>query len=226
MLLELLTGYSSYFRNVNQLLPAVGDHMKAVPLLPEGGRLIKTHEPYRKEYKKAVYLLRDPRDVALSEHAYEKGLGRLDQGFDDFLRLFLAGQVNGYGSWQGHVNSWLDADLAGRVELLIIGFEQLRQRPEETLRKILEFIGFRIDLPSLTKAIANNSLAKMKAKEDSSPQMPKGGDRFVRSGAVGGWVGKLTPAQVELVEKDAGDTMVRVGYSLHVVTKPREKKLT
>jgi hypothetical protein len=66
----------------------------------------------------------------------------------------------------------------------------------------------------------------MKAKEDSSPQMPKGSDRFVRSGAVGGWVGKLTPAQVELVEKDAGDTMVRVGYSLHVVAKPREKKLT
>jgi hypothetical protein len=214
MLLEVLTGYSSSFTNVNQLLPAVGEHNGAVPLLPQAGRLIKTHEAYRKEYKKAVYLVRDARDVVLSEYAFERALGRFDQGFDHFLRSFLSGRVNGYGSWQYHVHSWLDAHSAGEVDLLLVRFEELRRNPEETLGNIFQFVGVEVGRDSIRRAVLNNSLEQMKQKEDSSPQMPKGSDRFVRSGAVGGWVERLTAAQLESMEKLAGDALLRTGYSL------------
>lgn len=214
MLLELLTGYSSDFKKVNQLLPSVGDHRDAVPLLPEAGRLIKTHEAYRRQYKKAVYLVRDARDVALSEHAYEKGLGRFDKGFDPFLRAFLSGKVNGYGSWQRHVNSWLDADSRADVELLVVRYEELRRNPEETLAHLLQFIGVSVDSRAIREGVANNSLDKMKKKEDMSPQMPEGDNRFVRSGSVGGWMGSLTRTQLELIEQFAGDALLRAGYKL------------
>src|SRR5437867_8735637 len=58
VLLEILTGRPSEFPSVNRSIPKVGRHNQALPLLPGGGRLIQTHEPYREEYQKAVYLVR------------------------------------------------------------------------------------------------------------------------------------------------------------------------
>jgi Sulfotransferase domain len=214
MMLEILTGSSPDFKKVNQLLPSVGDHSSGVPLLPGTGRLIKTHEAYRKQYKKAVYLVRDARDVVLSEYAYEKGLGRFEKDCDQFLRVFLSGKVSGYGSWQHHVHSWLDADSGGDVELLVVRFEELRRHPEETLARLTQFIGVNVDDQLIRKVVADNSLDMMKKKEDMSPQMPKGGNRFVRSGAVGGWMESLTPAQMELIDRFAGDALSRAGYRL------------
>lgn len=221
MLLEILTGCSSNFNNVNLLLPSIGEHASAVPLLPQGGRLLKTHEAYRREYKKAVYLVRDARDVALSEYAYETGLGRFDKDFGSFLRVFLEGKVNGYGSWQHHVNSWLDADSAGDVELLAVRYEELRGNTEEILTNLFQFIGVEVDSQVIRKAVGNNSLARMKDKEDTSPQMPDGMNRFVRSGSVGGWKGKLTADQLERIETLAGDALLRAGYQHDHDRQPR-----
>lgn len=225
MLLEILTGNFSSFSTVNQLLPAVGQHHNAMPLLPQAGRLIKTHEAYRREYKKAVYLLRDPRDVALSEYAYERGLGRFDEGFDHFLRLFVRGRVNGYGSWQHHVHSWLDAKSAGQVNLLVVRFEDLRRNSEETLNAILDFTGVKVSRQSIRTAVENNSLEQMKKKEDIAPQMPKAGARFVRSGEVAGWIGRLTEEQLKVIEQLAGNALLRTGYSLGEKTNSAEPLL-
>src|SRR5438552_2701326 len=89
ILVELLAGQSSGFNSVNTASPDVGQHASGQPLLPGGGRLIKTHELYRRSYKRAIYLARDPRDVMLSEYNYEKALGVIDDDFDAFLDAFL-----------------------------------------------------------------------------------------------------------------------------------------
>ncbi len=36
--------------------------------------------------------------------------------------------------------------------------------------------------------------------------------RFVRSGSVGGWREKLSPAQIDMVTAYAGEALVRAGY--------------
>lgn len=36
----------------------------------------------------------------------------------------------------------------------------------------------------------------------------------MRSGSVGGWRGKLTKAQIELIERYAGEALKRLGYPL------------
>src|SRR5215831_7110332 len=52
----LVSGQISGFDEVNHIIPEVGLHISGYPLLPGRGRLIKTHEPYQKEYRKAIYL--------------------------------------------------------------------------------------------------------------------------------------------------------------------------
>src|SRR5579862_7415061 len=128
MLLEILSGESSGFANTNEMLPDVGKHEAGAPVLPGGGRLIKTHEPFRKEYRKAIYLVRDARDVALSEFAYQKALGLAGDDFETYLPRFLRGQVNPFGSWTAHVDSWMNAKDKGFADVLLVRFDEMRSQ--------------------------------------------------------------------------------------------------
>jgi hypothetical protein len=211
MLFETLAGQSSMFSNVNQVMPDVGKHDKASPVLPEGGRLIKTHEAYRKEYRKAIYLVRDARDVALSEFAYQKALGLAADNFDEYLPRFLRGEVNPFGSWIAHVDSWMNAKDNGRAEVLLVRFDELRRSPEDSLAEIMKFVRVPIQWDVILRAVANNSVEKMRDKEKVNPQRASVKGRFIRSGSVGGWREKFTDAQAQLVERYAGTALARLG---------------
>lgn len=223
LLLELLADDGEAgFDSVNKLIPDVGNHRTCSPLLGDGGRLIKTHEAYRREYQKAVYVVRDVRDVVISEFEYENANERISESFDEFVMLSLKGRVNGYGSWQDHVASWLESPLTENGRLLVVKFEHMKAQPEDTLAGILDFLGVRRDGPAIRRAIANNNLQRMKEKEDRAPQtsaysrQPGNGDqkRFIRSGSTGGWRSRLTRAQVQLIERQAGAGLMRVGHAL------------
>src|SRR5215471_8161315 len=60
LLYELVTGRAAGFAEVNQFF---NDYRRAPRILPNRGRLIPTHEVYRREFKQALYLVRDARDV-------------------------------------------------------------------------------------------------------------------------------------------------------------------
>jgi hypothetical protein len=212
MLVEILGGESSAFTTVNNAVPDVGYHRETSAILPHNGRLIKTHEPYQKEYKQAIYLMRDPRDVCLSEFAYQKALGLAGNDFDVYLGRFLRGEVNPFGSWVNHVGSWIDAVDSGRVHGLLVRFEDLRREPEPRLAELIQFLGVPVDRERIHQAVANNSLEKMKEKEKKNPQRASAKGRFVRSGAVEGWRAEFTAAQLELVQQYAGKVITRMNY--------------
>lgn len=223
LLLELLTrADGAGFDSVNQMIPDVGGQNACRPLLENGGRLIKTHEAYRREYRKAVYLVRDVRDVVISEFEYEHANERISEDFDEFVMLSLKGRVNGYGSWQDHVASWMESPLADSGQLLVVKFEQMKAHTEDTLAAILGFLGVSPDREAIRQAITNNNLQRMKEKEDRAPQTSAYGresgngeqKRFIRSGATGGWRSRLTAAQVQLIERQVGPGLARIGYSL------------
>ena len=65
MLFEILTGQSADFESVDKTIAGVRNHANAPVLLGENGRFLQTHEPYRYEYNKAIYLVRDVRDVVI-----------------------------------------------------------------------------------------------------------------------------------------------------------------
>jgi hypothetical protein len=211
-LFEILTGRAAGFEAVNSTICTIATHRNGPRLLPGNGKFIASHEQFRPEYKRAIYLVRDARDVALSEFAYTRALEFFEGDFDKFLRTFLCGKISAFGPWQRHVASWLDSPIAATGNLLVVRFEDLRQNPHEGFMRMAEFLGINADEDRIRQAIANNSLDKMKKKEDAEPQRASVKGRFVRGGAVQGWRGKLTPAQVELIEHHAGSAFARLGY--------------
>jgi hypothetical protein len=215
LLFEALTKNDAGFDNVNRVIPDVGMHSEATPLLPRQGRLIKTHEPYRAEYNRAIYIVRDVRDVVLSEYAYENALGRVRGTFDDFLADFLRGRAGRYGSWLDHVQDWIDSPAADRGDLLVIRYRDLRRDAQNHLERIVDFLGVGVDRKMIANAIRNNEFQKMRVKEDRAPQLGKSGDeekRFVRKGAVGGWREQLTPEQLQRIEDKLGPMLARLGF--------------
>lgn len=218
----LVSGQTSGFDEVNHIIPDVGLHKPAIPLLPGAGRLIKTHEPFQKEYRKAIYLVRDARDVALSEFAYQKALGWISDDFDSFLQQFVRGEVNPFSAWHEHVPDWIDSKLAHTPNFLLIKFEEMRRNTEDTVVRVLDFLGVDVDRKVVTEAIANNTVKKMQEKEQKSPQLSNTApsssgseeSRFIRSGSVAGWRNRLNDEQVRLLEDRAGAVLERLGYSV------------
>jgi hypothetical protein len=213
MLFESLLGESSGFSTVNQAIPDIKLQRFGLPLLPGGARLIKTHEVYQSEYRKAVYLVRDPRDVALSEYAYQTALGLVDENLDDYLKRFLNEGVNPFASWRAHVESWLAAPLS-KEQLLVLRFENLRTDTVRTISQIAAFLGLTPDENRIRRAIADNTVERMKAKEKEAPQRASKRGQFIRSGSVGGWRANLSSSQVGFFRERIGDMVTQMGYPL------------
>jgi Sulfotransferase domain len=213
MLFESLLGESSGFGNVNQAIPEMKLRRWGLPLMPGGGRLIKTHEIYHPEYRKAVYLVRDPRDVALSEYAYQTALGLESKDLDNYLKRFLSGRVNPFAPWKQHVESWLSAPLT-KEQRFVLRFEDLRADTVKTITQIARFLGLTPDEQRIRRAIAGNTVESMKIKENETPQRASKHGQFIRSGSVGGWRANLNPAQVELFRERADDVLTKIGYPL------------
>jgi Sulfotransferase domain len=211
-LYEILTGREASFHAVNAAFRGVGRHEFGLGVLPGNGRLISSHEQYRKEYKRAIYAVRDARDVALSEFAYTRALEFFRGDLDEFLKVFLCGKISGFGPWPRHINSWLNSPIAGTDNLLVVRFEDLRQDPAEQFKRMAEFLGIGVDEERIRRAIANNSLDKMREKEQAEPQRASVKDRFVRNGSVQGWRSKLSAAQADFIEQHAGSLLRSLGY--------------
>jgi len=214
VLFEMLSGMSAGFKATNQLMPGVGLHKNALRLLPNGGRLLATHEHYRKEYRRAIYMVRDGRDVLLSEYAFLKALDFFKGDQDAFVKHFLFTVVSAYGPWHQHVDGWMNSPIANTGNMMLVRYEDLRKDPVPGFVKMAEFLGVDIDIEKIKLAVENNSIQKMRAKEDKEPVRASVKGRFVRDGAVRGWVSKLTPEQVQLIEKHAGNALQRLGYPL------------
>src|SRR5438067_8355273 len=139
MLFETLTQKDAEFDDVNRRIPDVGGQRDAV-VLPNRGRLIKTEEAFRPDYRRAIYIVRDGRDVALSEYAYQKAQGWIDCSFDDYLKMFVNGSGSPYGSWEEHARSWIESPLHARGDLMLVSYPELKQKSEPTLTRIAEFL--------------------------------------------------------------------------------------
>lgn len=224
---EILSGVPSTFDNIQRIVPEMGLQVNAHPILPGGGRLIKTHEPYCRLYKRAIYMIRDVRDVLLSTFARETAADCIHTSLDDYVRPFMQGKMSHWGSWQAHVAGWINSPLAQSGDLLVVRFEDMRQDPESTVAQCLEFLGKQVDPSVIQTAIRNNSLQRMRAKEDESkkfPKIPGKEGRQVNQGTIEGWRQKLTDWQLKIVDEFAGNTLARLNYPSSLSGQSAERK--
>lgn len=192
-------------------MPRIGYHLNAPRLLPGNGRLIKTHEPYRKVYKRAIYLVRDVRDVALSYRKLRAVRGFADEeSFEDFLSSFIRGKIAGFGSWQAHVTSWLTARSQG-VDILVVRYEDLIDDTVTKLGDMASFLGISVDAARLQEVAANNQPDKM--RERKTPYSKERMSAIVGKGKYSDWQTSYSGSEIAVMEP-AMPAMRYAGYEV------------
>lgn len=218
LLCEILTNNEAGFRSSESTIPDLHLLNELPSVLPGGGRFLRTHEQYRTLYRKAIYCVRDPRDVVISNYEFERA-SEHGRSLDEFVESSVRGKVNAWGRWGTHVSGWLDSPLAESDNLLVVRYEDMRSDAERELSKMVAFLGLSVDPVRIRRAVANNSVQSMRQKEDQhfgrSPQEGNGYEsgRRVHIGSVGRWQQRLSAEQVDLIEQHAGELMERLGYT-------------
>jgi hypothetical protein len=207
----------------SRYLPGIGKHHQAECKLQSGGRVIRTHEPYRPEYRKAIYIVRDGRDVVVSMYWHVKRATGMEADFSDYLTCFLSGELNGAGAWHNHVVGWLDspAFAAGNVQL--VRFEDLKRNAAAELEKTATFLEIEYNAEQIADAIDAGSMESMREREKKSPGVVhfEAGARIpvVRKGIVGDWRNYFSQDDLDRFNEYCGPVMTRLGYGIEVAVR-------
>jgi hypothetical protein len=209
------------FANINHLLPAPGVLSKRFLKKLPRPRILKSHEPFDVRFRKVIYLVRDPRDVAISEYHFDlkKRYIAADVSLEQFIKLFIAGETSSYGSWWEHAASWIGAR-QGNPAFLLVRYEDLLADSIGETAKIAEFLGIKADEQRLKAAVERSSADRMRKLEQQQGDQWTGSKDtrkdipFVRAAKSGGWKDSLPPHLVEEIEVAWFPLMNFLGYEL------------
>jgi hypothetical protein len=209
------------FANINRLLPAPGVSSKRFLKKLPRPRILKSHEPLDLRFKKVIYLVRDPRDVAVSEYHFSLKKRYIDSSvsLEEFVTLFIAGQTAGYGSWWEHAAGWIAAR-QGNPAFLLVRYEDLLSDSVTHTARIAEFLGIKASPERLLAAVERSSADRMRKLEkqqadhwtgtkDTRRDIP-----FVRAATSGGWRQALPPGSAEQIEAAWAPLLNFLGYEL------------
>jgi hypothetical protein len=185
-------------------------------------RVIRTHYPFDPRFRRVIYIVRDPRDIVLSQYHYWRKVRRIEDDYpiERFMDIFLSGDLKRKnGSWGENVGSWLAARHRD-PEFLLLRYEDLLADTARELTRVAKFVGFSSDPELIARAVERSSASNMREKEkkegqqsnlmkDSRQDLP-----FVRAAKSGGWRKDLPETQVARIESAWGDIMVGLGYEL------------
>lgn len=145
--------------------------------------LIKTHRPYNWLFRKnrVALFIREPRDVMVSYWHYAKAKKELN--FTGSLKDLVYHPEKGLRSYMTFFNSWKDR--AG----IIICYEDLREHPTATFRRLLDYIGVDASERQILSALEASSLEKTRAAQEKSSRKFRDTFKeefaFARRGATG-----------------------------------------
>lgn len=215
-------GHKPDFESIRAMIPPIGDHFQALLRLPNGGRLIKTHERrdllHGRRCRRGIYLIRDGRDVAVSYHFWMQRRGMFSGPFSEFLRLFLMGRLDAYGPWETHVRTWLDSPLGPAGNLLMIRYEDMLKNAEAVLSQVFEFLGVSPDYTQLQRSVKAHGFNRMRRSSSESPTIRSRAVRedipLVRRGTADEWKDRFGDAERALFAEYVGSPLLeRFGYA-------------
>ncbi len=101
--------YRITFSNVEQKVPDIYGASKATLKKTPRPRLIKSHECFDPRYRRVVYIVRDPRDVALSAYHYDRKCKNITDEFpiETYITTRFMKTDEYFGTWGEHAGSWL-----------------------------------------------------------------------------------------------------------------------
>lgn len=185
-------------------------------------RIVKSHECFDARYKNVIYIVRDPRDVAVSCYHYNIKIRLVADGYpiERFVERLLAAEVDSdMGSWEDHVLSWIKMRDT-REKFLLLRYEDMVANPQRELTKVADFLGIEAGPQRLARATELSSADRMRKLEMKQSgqwvmmRRSRQDKRFVRSARSGNWQSVLTEQAVAAIESAWGPTMEILGYEL------------
>ena len=209
------------FSNINRLTPDPESLSKREMARMPRPRIIKSHQYFDPRYKRVIYVVRDPRDVALSQFHFHCKRGLIEDSYppEKFVARFVAGETSHYGSWGENVASWL-ATRENRPGFLLLRYEDMLEDAARELNKVASFLEMPPHAERIANAVRRSSAEEMRKLEKSqahlwsSTKSTRQDVPFVRSAQAGGWRTGLPEVAVAQMETTWGNLMKHLGYEL------------
>ena len=211
------------------------------PAIP---RVLFSHNNYMRDYlkdwdtlghfkgKKVVLLVRDPRDVAVSQffqwkyrmRPHKKLLNDYPEHKAELSTYdFVIRPESGIPRIVDFFNGWAKA-LSGHEDILILRYEDMRKDPHAVMKQVFEFVGTPGTDEQIAQAVEFASMENMKKMEEKrvfwlSGARVKPGDKNnpdsfkVRRGKVGGYRDYFDDQQIEVIERLMGKLDPVFGYT-------------
>jgi hypothetical protein len=207
------------FANINQLIPDPSATTKKEFDRVRRPRIIKSHECFDPRYPRVIYIVRDPRDVALSQYHYHRKLKKIadDSPLENFVARFLKGETCPHGSWGENVTTWL-ASRHNDPRFLLLRYEDMVADPHRELARVAAFLNISADPDRISQAVERSAADRMrkleKVQSDKSSLMKDSRKdlSFVRAAKSGGWKSELPDPLVGQMEAKWGHIMTFLGY--------------
>lgn len=171
----------------HEFLPDVWE--KQYPALQQSSEktFVKTHlAPF--DDGKALYIVRDPRDVVTSYYHYYQNIKNTHLGIQEFIK----GRT-GFGGWGNHLDEW---DPLTRPNTLLLKYEDFVADPAREIGRIGEFCGIQP---------VNTWVNDFEKYRSINP-------KFFRKGKVGGHASEIGDEEQRLLWSYCGDWMAKLGY--------------
>jgi len=236
---NLVFGVQDSAAALNCLVPDIHE-LAAVPAPPTEPVFMKTHFPFSPALPlaactaAAIYVVRDPADVMMSNYHYSRRDGsRTTAGpaaLAQYVEEYLAARGGsrwidlGIGAWDDHVRSWLAT--AHPFPVLTLRYEDLLRDSLGGARRVCAFLGLERAAEEMARAVVGASFERLQRIEEQDirgqrvgifykPYLQRSIDaglRFMRAGQVGEASRLLSEAQLQCVHAIFGPLMRELGY--------------
>jgi hypothetical protein len=162
-----------------------------------------------------VYIVRDPRDVALSM------ANHIGASVDEAIRVMSTpgyGTPNSaeaafeiWGSWSEHTLSWT---MHPHEAVLVVRYEDMIADPNTAFAGVARHLRQKPTTEQIGEAVSLSAFTELKEQEKKEDfrERSERAEVFFREGRAGEWREKLSPEQVRRIEDAHGEQMRKFGY--------------
>jgi sulfotransferase len=201
-----------------------------ISIFPLGFKcIIHNHWPYHSRYRRAIYVVRDGRDVAISSFFYALRHIKLNKDkeyflaiypslrtceleyspavFERFLSEWFIRPAGCRYNWIDHIKQWAFEN----KNVCVVKYEDFHADCETQLRILIEWLCDDLINSELIAYTVNKFSFRKQTRRNQGEcnEMSR-----KRKGIIGDWKNYFTPESLNLFEQKAGNIMKQLGYSL------------
>ena len=178
------------FLTIEKTIPGLFQNSDSELQKIKSPRFIKSHFMSANKYPKVLYIIRDPRDVAISFYywrmRHNSEFSKSGTTLQEYLEQFVVQEV-AYRNWDEHVNFWLDEAKNMNDNFKLIRYEDLKQNCFTTVSEMVSFLNINCSPEDIQNAIRLTDLKNMRKAEQKNRATRKSKVPFCRKGTSGQW---------------------------------------